>query len=80
MLSPDDLPKAVGAALKQMREQKGLTQEAVAEKAGVHITWVTQMERGYRNPTIISVAKIAAALETSLVDVFALAEEIGEKD
>lgn len=77
MLTPDDLPKAVGLALKQIREREGLTQEAVAERAGVHITWVTQIERGYRNPTVVSVAKIAGGLDVSVAEVFALAERIG---
>ena len=76
MLSPEDLPKAVGAALKQIREGKGLTQEVVAERAGLHATWVPQVEGGYRNPTIVSIGRIAAALEVSLAEVFALADEI----
>lgn len=46
-----------------MREKQGLTQEELAEKAGLHFTYVGQTERGLRNLTIQSIYKFAKALK-----------------
>lgn len=48
--------------LRTLRLQKGWSQEAFADEAGIHRTYVSDLERGARNPTIIVVDKLAAAL------------------
>jgi transcriptional regulator with XRE-family HTH domain len=48
--------------LRRLREAKGLSQEAFAHEAGIHRTYISDLERGARNPTIIVVGKLAAAL------------------
>lgn len=45
-----------------MRDEKGLSQEAFAHEAGIHRTYISDIERGARNPTITVVEKIALAL------------------
>lgn len=52
-----------GKRLRKLREQKGLTQEELADKADLHFTYVGQAERGLRNLTLHSLAKIAKALK-----------------
>ncbi|MEZ5796001.1 helix-turn-helix domain-containing protein [Albidovulum sp.] len=52
-----------------MRQAKGLSQEAFADEAGLHRTYISDLERASRNPTITVVAKIAKALEVQIGDV-----------
>jgi transcriptional regulator with XRE-family HTH domain len=45
-----------------LRHEKGWSQEAFADEAGLHRTYISDLERGARNPTITVVDKLAAAL------------------
>jgi transcriptional regulator with XRE-family HTH domain len=45
--------------LRRLREGKGWSQEAFAEEAGIHRTYVSDIERGARNPTITVLEKLA---------------------
>lgn len=55
----------LGTNLRRLREAKGLSQEAFAFEAGIHRTYVSDIERGARNPTITVVEKLAIALSVS---------------
>ncbi|WP_339706418.1 helix-turn-helix transcriptional regulator [uncultured Sphingosinicella sp.] len=57
-----DIRKRLGRNLRRLREAKGLSQEAFAFEANIHRTYISDIERGARNPTITVVDKIAAAL------------------
>lgn len=57
-----DVKKRLGTNLRRLREAKGLSQEAFAFDAGIHRTYVSDIERGARNPTITVVEKLADAL------------------
>lgn len=57
-----DVKKRLGTNLRQLREAKGLSQEAFAFEAGIHRTYVSDIERGARNPTITVVENLAVAL------------------
>ncbi|MET3525486.1 helix-turn-helix domain-containing protein [Phenylobacterium koreense] len=48
--------------MKRLREAQGISQEDLADRAGVHRTYVSGVERGVRNPTITVLEKIAGAL------------------
>ncbi len=61
----DDVRKIVGRNVREARKAIGLSQEALADKAGIDRTYVSGVERGVRNPTITILAKFAAALDTS---------------
>ena len=54
-----------GANVRKLREAKDWTQEQLAEKADLDQTYISGIERGERNLTILSVAKLAAALKTT---------------
>ncbi len=58
-----DIRKKFGNHLKALRLQRNLTQEELAERAGMHFTYVGQIERGLRNPSLINLEKIAKALK-----------------
>jgi transcriptional regulator with XRE-family HTH domain len=65
---------AVGSALRSMREHTGLSQEELAQLAGLHRTYVGGVERGERNITIGSLKKLTDILEVSPSQVLASAE------
>ena len=53
----------MGAAVRAARHEVGLSQEALALKSGLDRTYVGGVERGERNPTVLSLSKIAQALD-----------------
>lgn len=56
------LEKAFGEELQKAREKSGLTQEKLGFESGYHRTYISQLERGQKSPTLKAVAKIANAL------------------
>jgi transcriptional regulator with XRE-family HTH domain len=56
------------ATLKRVREQRELTQEALAKRARVHRVSVARWETGARTPTVIELEKVAAALKVKVTD------------
>lgn len=60
-----DIRKRLGRNLRRLREEKGLSQEDFAFEAGIHRTYVSDIERGARNPTVSIVEKLAHALGTT---------------
>jgi transcriptional regulator with XRE-family HTH domain len=59
---------AFGSNLRSEREHKKLTQEKLAEKADLDPSYISGIERGIRNPSILSVVRIADALGTTVSD------------
>ncbi len=67
--------KALGEAIRMRRgEIDGLSQEGLADLAGMHRTYVSEIERGLRNPSFRNLFKLAAALDIPLSDLVAQAE------
>lgn len=52
----------MGKLIRQAREKRDWTQEELADRAGLHFTYIGQVERGTRNLTVESLQKIAKAL------------------
>ena len=65
-----DIAKTVGQRIRNFRTQKGLSQDKLAEYAGVHPTYIGQLERGEKNATLESIERITSALQISLSDLF----------
>ncbi len=57
-----DIRRRVGLNMRHYREKLGLSQEEFAFTCGLHRTYVSGVERGVRNPTVVVLAKIAKAL------------------
>ena len=60
----------IGDRIRSLRITKGLTQEKLAEKAGLHNTYIGQVERGEKNITIVSLEHILSALGLTFSDFF----------
>lgn len=63
-----DVKKVVGANVRRYRQQKALTQEQFAEKSGFSQQYLSDLERGRRNPTIVTIYELASALGVTHVD------------
>ena len=59
---------AFGLNIRKTREAKSLTQERLAEKADLDPTYISGIERGVRNPSFLSIIRIAKALGTTVSD------------
>lgn len=57
-----DVRRRVGRNLADFRRQAGFSQEGLADECGLHRTYVSGVERGVRNPTVVVLEKIAKAL------------------
>ncbi|HUN77405.1 MAG TPA: helix-turn-helix transcriptional regulator [Solirubrobacteraceae bacterium] len=69
---PGDDPRATfGANLRAAREHAGLTQEALGHRADFHPTEVNRIERGRRNPGLLTIVKLAKALGIPAGDLLA---------
>lgn len=55
-----------GRHLAQLRHEAGLTQEEVAERSGLHANYIGDLERGQRNPTLMTLLALAGALGISV--------------
>ncbi len=72
-----DLAKIIGQRIRNYRTAQGLSQEDLAELARCHPTYIGQIERGEKNPTLESIEKISSALSISLSQLF---EKLGSDE
>lgn len=61
-----DVRQRLAANLRRLRTEKGLSQEQFAFEVGIHRTYISDLERGRRNPTISVVEKLAHCLNVNL--------------
>jgi transcriptional regulator with XRE-family HTH domain len=66
----------LGRAIRQLRQQAHLSQEALGLRAEIHPTWISHLESGRVNPTWGNVRRIASGLRVPLPELAALAEEL----
>lgn len=55
--------RSFAEVLRQVRQEKGLSQEELADRAGLHRTYISQIERGLKSPSLRSIEQITEALE-----------------
>ena len=66
-IQPTDLKaRAIGVAVRELREQAGHSQEHLSGECGFDRTYISRVERGIINPTVSRLWRIAEALETPL--------------
>ena len=58
-----DVRRRVGRNVKKVRRESGLSQEGLAFECGLHRTYISGVERGVRNPTVLVLEQIAKALK-----------------
>lgn len=60
---------ALGTNVRELREQKKLTQEALAERSGLDPSYISGIERAVRNPSVLSLARLANGLGCTVSDI-----------
>lgn len=63
-----DMRKLVGENVRRIRAERGLTQEQLSEKSGFTQQYLSDLERGLRNPTVVTLFEIATALGTEPIE------------
>ncbi len=61
---PEKILTQFGERVRIARHKRGVSQEAFADSAGFHRTYISAIERGKRNPSLTNVIRLAEALET----------------
>jgi transcriptional regulator with XRE-family HTH domain len=74
MGGPDQPQPALGEAVRHLREKRGITQERLAQDAGLTTGTVSLVERGRSNPAWGTVKSIAEALDVSMAELAAAAD------
>jgi transcriptional regulator with XRE-family HTH domain len=69
-MQKDDIRSRFGARVRQLRTERGWSQEAFADEAGLHRTYIGSIERGEQNISLVNIEKIAATLGLSLAELF----------
>lgn len=75
----DDPQVGLGTAIRELRTEGGLSQEALGERAEIHPTWISHIESGRINPTWGNVRRIAKGLSIPLAELAQLAEDHEEQ-
>ncbi|WP_029457189.1 helix-turn-helix domain-containing protein [Solidesulfovibrio alcoholivorans] len=69
-----EILKVFGKRIRSLRRAKDLTQEQVAERAGLSLQSVGEIERGRGNPTLVNIERLSAALGEDLTTLFDLGD------
>jgi|NGEPerStandDraft_6_1074524.scaffolds.fasta_scaffold48385_3 transcriptional regulator with XRE-family HTH domain len=65
-----NIKEQFGRTVKTLRSKRGLSQEELAHRCGIHPTYLSGIERGKRNVALENIYRIAQGLRLSLVDLF----------
>ena len=63
--------RVFGQRIRQLRNRQSVTQEDLAHRAGIHVTYLSGIERGVRNPSLKNICALAVALEVPVSELFA---------
>jgi transcriptional regulator with XRE-family HTH domain len=66
----EDVKKLIGDRIRQLRKQRGLSQEELGDKSDLHYTHIGSIERGEKNWSIETLVKVAKGLNVSINDLF----------
>jgi transcriptional regulator with XRE-family HTH domain len=72
------LVKTFGAAVRQLRKDRGLSQEGLAASAGIDRAYMGGLERGRRNPSLTTVARVARGLGMPMSELIKAVEAGGQ--
>lgn len=65
-----DIAKIVGIRIRDLRNEKGWSQEELAHRAGIHPSHLGRLERGEKSPTLDSIEKVINALDITFEELF----------
>lgn len=68
LMARTSLQQKLGKKIKALRNEAGLSQEKMGELTGLDRTYISDIERGVRNPSLKSLQKLATALKVSISD------------
>jgi len=68
-----DMRKLVGENVRRIRTERGMTQEQLAESSGFSQQYISDLERGRRNPTVVSLFELAQALGSTPIELLTTA-------
>jgi transcriptional regulator with XRE-family HTH domain len=74
LLASSAVKQHLAFQLRQLRREKGWSQEKLAEKASMHRTYLAGIERSLRNPSLENLIKLANALGVTMTELFTCAE------
>jgi transcriptional regulator with XRE-family HTH domain len=63
-----DILKVFGSKVREKRKKMGISQEELGFRCGLHRTYITDIERGFRNISLINIKKLAKALKAKPSD------------
>lgn len=66
----NDLRQALGRRIKELRRRLGITQEELADRAGMHWSYLSDLERGEQTPTLDMLNRLAHGLDVTLAEFF----------
>ena len=66
----EDVLIKFGIKVRELRLNAKISQEALAEKSGLHRNYIGMIERGERNPSLINIQKLAISLDIDLTELF----------
>ncbi len=72
----DDILLKFGTVIRMMRQNKGISQERLADLCGLHRTYISDVELGKRNVSLENVKRIALALDMEVSDIFLEVEKL----
>ncbi len=64
-----DILKRLGQQIRDLRLERSISQEELAAIAGVHRTYIGMVERGEKNTTVLTLARLSEALEINLTEI-----------
>jgi transcriptional regulator with XRE-family HTH domain len=73
-LAHDPVVIALGAAIRDAKRSRGISQEELAHRAAIDRSYMSSIERGVQNPGILSIVRIARAMEMTLTELAAQAQ------
>jgi len=69
-IEAEEVPLYLGKKIREYRKKNKISQEKLAELSNLHYTYISSVERGHRNISVINIYKIAQALHCSVRDFF----------
>ena len=69
-----EINQAFGDTLRKVRKERLLSQEKLAEMGGLHRTYISQLERGVKSPSLVTVFRLAVALKVEPHELIAQVE------